>query len=450
MGLDYSSIVKMFLPFDLGNLLWRSKNAFKDIKSIYPLFFPNSHLFRTALFRQIKGSTASPYREPQPVRINRHVKKEIYYESKVLNEYIHSLLQSNLKSSFEREFKSSHETVINSRIEDVKRTRILVPKGWLIHGSIESKTQGPQILFLEKGLKGIGIQTEIEDYQDFNPDKTPLESEGDIEIIFVWATSVCNPETQSGQRLADWRRTSPGKKLVVGIVVKEPGIKCLQSARSWQGICDSLVFYEESSEFVKELSRISPVIHSQLIQDTQDLNFSNEMSSQGVMFSGEIKYNRLNWLLTLKFLSSKLGINAQIRPMVNSFAALNQRFGYRDNLKMTEIRKEVCASFAMAHRGPGENAFLIGSFWDAYRHTQVPIVQMEGGTDEISSYLVQWLDYLPVCDSKGLATVLAFIKNHPDTIERLRWRILDRNKTDFSAESVQHRLIQNILDRARQ
>lgn len=319
----------------------------------------------------------------------------------------------------------------------------LIPNGWLDSSSIQGKTQGVQIEFFIKGLKELGINVSLVEHGNLRKLGT-LSENGNL-ILIVWSLSASDPSIlQIPEITRLLKKDNPGNK-IIGVITKEPGKGCMDSALRWKDIVDSVLYYEEASDFQRQLSKNFKVIHTPFIQSRRiDLSPKN-ISLEGVFWSGLMKFNRKNWLIALKILCKRFDIKVGVWIYFDSLIAISERFGYASVEELEKRMINYAFGLVLAHRNPGENALLIGSFWNVYMSGQIPIVQHEGEEPMLASYLTPQLDYFAIKSTEDLAAVLLFSKLYPSTVQMLRERILHRSLSNFSQKEIQKRLISQIV-----
>jgi hypothetical protein len=321
---------------------------------------------------------------------------------------------------------------------DTKKAKIIIPDKWIDPLSAEGRTQGPQISFLKEGLEQNGFVTEIIQLK-----KDSLILNIDIlepQLVFIWSLTYFDPNSEIFKIFYSPLLQESKQFMVVGVITANPDIDLINRYRDWRKILKKVLFYEEQSEYKKILDTIFEVVHMQIIQLTPDsIKYQKDFDTT-VHASCLLKFNRIAWLLVLRYICTCLEISYFIRLISNALSYKNIRSTYISNELIVEERIKYGFGFVMLHRNYKVDANLIGSFWDYYRLGIIPLVQMQN-IEEMASYMIPYLDYFPFESDIDLFAILKASKNDPNHFNKLRLRILDRLKYEFKPETV----VKNVL-----
>ena len=330
--------------------------------------------------------------------------------------------------------------LVNNTPTNSKSALIIIPNGWTDPLTDAGRTQGPQILFLTKGLEENGFVTKIiEIKNNFRPnisDTDVIESE----LIFIWSLTSLSPKNSLFDDLNLTSSKSHKLPVVVGVLTASPNIDLISHYKSWNEILTNLVYFEEKSEFKNALSDFFNIKHVPYIQLTpKDFKYTREFSPS-IHASCLLKQNRVSWLLILRYMCISLKFDYLIRLISNALSYKNIKESYIPNEAIADERSKFGLGFVMVHRNPKDDAHLIGSFWDYYRLGVIPLIQMQKMT-QIASYMTPYLDYFPIESDADLFAVLEISKNNLDHFNNLRLRIINRMENEFIPSIV----VKNIL-----
>ena len=411
---------------------------FKDLLSIAIVeYLPDKMFiyFYSSIF--VKYFRLSKYHEPKFV-------KEKYLIPDSNSEYENNLNQLEIQIS--KYSESTYPEDLKAKTDDKstgeqKKALIIIPNGWLNSDTDEGRTQGPQIEFLIKGLTDSDFEVSTFEVIKVNSNFTPLENKiGEYEVIFIWSLTIISPEEDFFNYLRCHSKSKTFRAKLIGVITASPSSSRLLKYKKWKAILDTVVYYEADSEFKDQLEKLFNTIHTPYIQlhstDTKTLtNFT-----PSVHVSCLIKYNRVAWLLTLRYQSLVNEVECHIRTMSIPLAEKNIRELYLPIEFIASQRSKYGFGFIMIHRNYNEDAHLIGSFWDYYRLGVIPIIQMQN-IKPIAPYMTPYLDYFPVKSDQDLYNILSLSKRSPEYFEKLRQRILTRMRTEFSPEIVVKKLL---------
>ena len=423
-------------------VLWRLEAAGRELLQNSSLFAPKVLTSSILKIELKKSKNKTRYSEPS---LNSLLFLDREYlakrASEINNRVLHELDEYDANKLSREVLESVSELHDDARKYEFL---VLIPNGWSDVSSMAGRTQGVQIEFLVEGLRDLGFRVSVR--EDCTKDELSAFYQKRNLIVLIWSLSVYHPGILKSQEISKILSTENVQHKIVGVITKEPGQDCMNTALRWKGLIDAVIYYEEQSTFQSELSRNFKVIHSQFIQSREFRVNTEKIALEGVFWSGLIKYNRKNWLFALKSLSENFGIRRGLWFYFDSLISISKKFGYASNRKLERRMESFALGLVLAHRQPGENVFLIGSFWNVYMSGQVPIVQHEGENPVIATYLIPNLDYFTIKTTEDLATVLMFSKLYPSTIFRLRKRILHRSQTYFSQREVASRLVSQIIE----
>ena len=322
-----------------------------------------------------------------------------------------------------------------------RKAKIIIPCGWIDTLSAAGRTQGPQILFLEKGLKQNGYDVEI---IQLKKDHSELSiSTFESQLIFIWSLSYFDPNMEAFRVFSSKLIQTKHSFMVVGVITAGPEEYPTDKYHQWTKILKKVLYYEEHSEYRKNLSDIFCVIHTPYIQLTSEsINYQLNFSAT-VHVSCLLKLNRIAWLLVLRYICISLKIPYLIRLISNVLSYKNIKSTYIANELITQERVKFGFGFIMVHRNPKLDAHLIGSFWDYYRLGIIPLVQMEK-VQEMASYLIPYLDYFPIENDADLFSILHISKDYPAHFGNLRLRILERMKNEFNTTNVVNKILTDL------
>ena len=380
------------------------------------------------------------YKEPHFLR-----KKYLIRDSNI--NYFFGL--NKLKDQVNEYNKSRNSQKLQTIIENKsggqrKKALIVIPSGWLNLETAEGRTQGPQIQFLIKGLIDIGFEISTFDVIKRNCDFTSLENKlENYDVIFIWSLTIISPDDEFFEYLRFYSKSQALKSKLVGVITASPSESRLKKYSQWKSILDKVVYYEVVSEFKFQLEKLFKTIHLPYIQlHSVDTALLSEFAAS-VHVSCLLKYNRVAWLLTLRYQCLAIGIKYHIRTMSIPLAEKKLRELYLPSEIISEQRAKYGFGFIMVHRNHNDDAHLIGSFWDYYRLGVIPIIQMQE-IKPIAPYMTPYLDYFPVKSELDLYAVLSLGKNYPEYFEELRKRILKRMSTEFSPAIVINKLLSDL------
>ena len=328
---------------------------------------------------------------------------------------------------------------INSYVNP-KKVLIIIPDGWIDPLRVEGRTQGPQILFLKKGLEQNRFDVKV---IQLRKDNSNLHVDiMNYQLIFVWSLTYFDPNCDAFKLLyQEPLQASEGFK-VIGVITASPDANLVKKYKEWSKIIKKVLYYEEESEFKKILESIFEVTHTQLLQLTPESFEYDKNFNAGVHLSCLLKQNRMAWLIALRYICILLKINYSIRFISNVLAYKKIKASYIPNVVIDEERKKFGFGFVMVHRSHNEDANLIGSFWDYYKLGVIPLVQMQN-MKEIASYMTPYLDYFPIENDVDLYSILAISKSNSVHFNTLKLRIIKRMEGEFTPLNV----VKNILDK---
>ena len=319
-----------------------------------------------------------------------------------------------------------------------KKALIIIPDGWIDTSRVEGRTQGPQILFLKKGLEQNRFDTKVIQLRKDN-----LNFHVDImnyQLIFIWSLTYFDPNSNAFKLI--YQESSQATEIlkVIGVITASPDANLIEKYNEWAKILKKVLYYEEESEFKKLLDGIFEVKHTQYLQLPSEVLVPDRNFSSSVHSSCLLKQNRIAWLVTLRYICISLKINYSIRVISNALSYKKIKASYMPNKVIDEERKKFGFGFVMTHRNYNEDANLIGSFWDYYKLGLIPLVQMQN-MKEIASYMIPYLDYFPIENDVDLYSVLAISKSNSAHFNTLKLRILKRMEDEFTPSNV----VKNIL-----
>lgn len=411
---------------------------FKDLLSIAIIeYLPDKMFicFYSTVF--VKYFRLSKYHEPNFI-------KEKYLISNSNSEYadnlnqLESQISKSIESAYPEDFKVKTD---NKPAGEQKKALIIIPNGWLNTDTNEGRTQGPQIEFLIKGLTDSDFEVSTFEVIKENSDFTPLENKIEVyEVVFIWSLTIISPEDDFFKYLKCYSKSETLRAKIIGVITASPSSSRLLKYKKWKAILDTVVYYEADSEFKNELEKLFNTIHTPYIQlhsiDTKTLT----KFTPSVHVSCLIKYNRVAWLLTLRYQSLVNEVKYHIRTMSIPLAENKIRELYLPIEFIASQRSKYGFGFIMMHRNHNDDAHLIGSFWDYYRLGVIPIIQMQN-IKPIAPYMTPYLDYFPVKSDQDLYNILSLSKRSPEYFEKLRQRILTRVRTEFSPEIIVKKLL---------
>lgn len=411
---------------------------FKDLLSIAIIeYLPDKMFicFYSTVF--VKYFRLSKYHEPNFI-------KEKYLISNSNSEYADNLnqLQSQISKYIESVYPEDFKVKTDIKpAGEQKKALIIIPNGWLNTDTNEGRTQGPQIEFLIKGLTDSDFEVSTFEVIKENSDFTPLENKIEIyEVVFIWSLTIISPEDDFFKYLKCYSKSETLRAKIIGVITASPSSSRLLKYKKWKAILDTVVYYEADSEFKNELEKLFNTIHTPYIQlhsiDTKTLT----KFTPSVHVSCLIKYNRVSWLLTLRYQSLVNEVKYHIRTMSIPLAENKIRELYLPIEFIASQRSKYGFGFIMMHRNHNDDAHLIGSFWDYYRLGVIPIIQMQN-IKPIAPYMTPYLDYFPVKSDQDLYNIFSLSKRSPEYFEKLRQRILTRVRTEFSPEIIVKKLL---------
>jgi hypothetical protein len=227
---------------------------------------------------------------------------------------------------------------------------------------------------------------------------------------------------------------------IIGVITASPSKRRLNKYKEWAHVLHAVIYYEENSDYRRELEKIIPTFHIPLLQITPIGTTLANKFSPSVHSSCLLKYNRGSWLLTLKYQALALGIKYHIRAMSIPLSNKGFRKLYQSNDTISIERSVYGFGFVMIHRNQNLDAHLIGSFWDYYRLGVIPVIQMQE-VRSVASYMHPYLDYFPINSDQDLFIVLSLGKSSPELFDQLRIRILSRMQTEFTPKIIVGRLL---------
>lgn len=365
-----------------------------------------------------------------------HSRKILDTSSEALNNYLLNEPSNNVKLN--------HETKSNfAEIFHVRNAKIIIPYGWVDPSTAEGRTQGPQILFLKKGLEKNKFNVEIiqlrDDYDDLVLNIDPSESQ----FIFIWSLTQVDPRSKALRVFLSSHLNMNKNATIVGVITAGPEIKLIERYMEWKKILSKVIFYEEDSEYKNEIDKIFEVVHTPYLQINPNFLDIQKDFYPSVHASCIIKHNRIAWLVVLRYICVFLNLNYHIRIISNALTLKRNRESYISNELIVEERMNYGFGFVMAHRDSIRDADLIGSFWDYYRLGVIPIVQKQK-YNQISSYLIPYLDYFPCESDLDLLAILKASKENPTHFSILKLRLLDRMRSEFTPEIVIRKLLKNL------
>jgi len=354
-----------------------------------------------------------------------------------------SILEYN-KSKIQKGSQEKFENEIITQDRKKNKALIVIPNGWLNSDSVEGRTQGLQIEFLIEGLKNIGFNVSVFEVSKRNCDLTPIENKlEEFNVIFIWSLTIISPGDEFYEYLKNISKSGLVTNKIIGVITASPSESRLVKYSKWATILGHVIYYEEISQFRQQLQKLLHTVHVPLLQlNLKDTTLSTQFSLS-IHTSCLLKYNRVAWLLTLRYQCLVIGIKYHIRTMSIPLAEKKLRELYLPSEIISEQRSKYGFGFVMVHRNHNDDAHLIGSFWDYYRLGVIPIVQMQE-IKPIASYMTPYLDYFPVKSDLDLYAVLSLGKNYPEYFEELRKRILNRMSTEFSPVIVINKLLSDL------
>ena len=345
--------------------------------------------------------------------------------------------ESNLQKKSQEIFK----TKISIRDSEENKALLIIPNGWLNSQSVEGRTQGLQIEFLIEGLRNNGFEVSIFEVLKTDFDLTPIKDNlEEFSVIFIWSLTIISPESEFYEFIKNYSKLGLIKHKIIGVITASPSQSRLVKYSKWAPILGRVIYYEEISVFRLQLQNLLDTVHVPLLQFDPKDTISSTQFSPSVHTSCLLKYNRVAWLLTLRYQCLIIGVKYHIRTMSIPLSVKKLRELYLPSEVISEQRSRYGFGFVMVHRSQTDDAHLIGSFWDYYRLGVIPIVQMQE-IKPIASYMTPYLDYFPVESDLDLFTILNLGKRFPEYFEQLRKRILTRMSTEFSPEAVTRNLL---------
>jgi hypothetical protein len=349
------------------------------------------------------------------------------------NNYIE--INSNKYIKHKNKTKSIRKFHQNSRT-----ATLIIPLGWLDPSSSEGRTQGPQITFFIKGLEKNGYVVRVVEASNNTPtlDDKVLESQ----LIFIFSLTYFNPSNKLFEKLHYSLNSNYHKFTTIGVITAAPDVNLLKMYIEWTKALQTVIYYEENSEYKQRLEKIFKVLHSPYIQFSPE-NLVHDKFNPSVHLSALVKFNRMSWAIALKYICITTNTNYFIRLISNVLTYKRIKPSYIPNDLIVQERIKFGFGFVMVHRKYNLDAHLIGSFWDYYRLGVIPLVQMQK-TQQISTYLTPYLDYFPIESDFDLFSILLISHSNEDHFNNLRKRIKDRIKYEFNPETVIEKLLNDL------
>lgn len=314
-----------------------------------------------------------------------------------------------------------------------RRALIIHPKHWMEQDTFEVMIHSNQILFLQRGLEENLIPTDLLDEEEFDEEGVLSALEGECLLVF-WSLSSLNFKSKINRLLLGSEKLSNRSITKLGVISASPTVKLFPRYLEWASVIQTVVFYEEESDYKKQLERFFEVIHLPLIQYTTAPCVVKDVGVR-LHFSGTLKYNRLDWLVVMRALCIVLGLHFDCKIVREVNRNGRRDFKYRSEAIISAERQHYSIGINFAQREPGIDAKLIGSFWDYYRNGCIPIVIGEN-TQEMSSYLTQNVDYFSIKTEQDLRDVILFLIRDTSHLLLLRDGIATRVQDEFNPKRL--------------
>jgi hypothetical protein len=323
----------------------------------------------------------------------------------------------------------------------LKNVLMVIPVGWLNPESDAGRTWSAKIQFLINGLEALNFKCDVieiaKSYHDFSNLDNMLEN---YDLIFIFSLTIINPNDKFFKYLVCYPGTESIRKKIIGVITGSPSPHRIEIYRKWNTVLDTVLYYEENSDYREQLDQLFTVVHlpfPKLISDS--ISLTNPFTPS-IHASCLIKQNRIAWLLILRYQCIVLDVKYFIRAISIPLSVRKIRDTYLPNDFIDLQRTNFGFGFAMLHRSNLVDAHLIGPFWDNYSLGVIPLVQMQQ-EKSLATYMTPYLDYFPIISDLDLFVVLKLSRDFPEHFQKLKDRIVKRMKTDFAPEVVVAKLL---------
>ena len=333
--------------------------------------------------------------------------------------------------------KKSHDckkrlpTMRNKSLNNKKFNRafIVYPHNWMNKETFEFAIHSNFIRFIQQGLEENLIKTNLIDEEKLDEIEILGKLDDKTLVIFYSLSALDFKSKCIGYLQINELKlgVSPTK---IGVITASPTKKLIPKYMTWTSIVSDVVYYEEESEYSRELSKIFRVIHLPLIQYSSSLCTIKD-NGKRIHFSGTLKYNRSDWLIVLRALCITLGVHFECKIVRETRTGGSKNFAYLSETATSKDRMQYSLGVNFAQREPGIDAKLIGSFWDYYRNGCIPIVIGEN-TREMATYMELNSDYFSVKTEEDLRDTLISVFDDTHHLLDMRQRIYNRVHNEFN------------------